>query len=206
MALANYSDLKAVIADYLARDDLTDQIPDFIRLGESRLDKELRIRELIARATTSTTIGDDTVTLPDDFLGALDVFIDGSPKTQLNYIVPSQYSAVYGGSNTGKPQIYTIIGKEMRLGPSPDANYTIEILYNKRIPKLSDSQTTNDVLSLYPELYLYSALIEAEPFLQNDVRVQTWLALFGQALTSATVSDESGKFTGTLRATSLYGD
>ncbi len=71
MALDTFSNLKSVIADYLARDDLTTQIPDFIRLAESRMDKELRVRELIKRATTSTTTGDDTVNLPTDFLGVI---------------------------------------------------------------------------------------------------------------------------------------
>ena len=102
--------------------------------------------------------------------------------------------------------MYTVLGKEFRLGPKPDTAYTLEILYHERIQKLSDSNTTNDVLTNYPELYLYGALIEAEPFLQNDQRVQTWLSLYGNAVTAATVSDEQGKFTGVLRSTSLYGD
>lgn len=206
MALDTFSGLKSVIADYLARDDLTTQIPDFIRLAESRMDKELRVRELIKRATTTTTTGDDTVNLPTDFLGALDLFIEGSPKQQLSYVTPSQYSAVYGGSVVGKPKIYTVLGKEARLGPKPDTNYTLEILYHQRIPNLSDSQTTNDILTNYPELYLYGALVEAEPFLQNDARVQTWLSLYGNAVSAASISDEGGKFTGVLRAMSLYGD
>ncbi len=206
MALDTFANLKSLVADYLARDDLTTQIPDFIRLAESRLDKELRIRELIKRATTTTTAGDDTVNLPDDFLGIIDIFIEGSPKQQLSYVTPSQYSAIYGGSVTGKPIVYTVLGKEFRLGPKPDTAYTLEILYHERIQNLSDSNTTNDVLTNYPELYLYGTLIEAEPFLQNDQRVQIWLSLYGNAVTAATVSDEQGKFTGVLRATSLYGD
>ena len=206
MALDTFSNLKSLVADYLARDDLTTQIPDFIRLAESRMDKELRVRELIKRATTTTTADDDTVNLPTDFLGVIDIFVEGNPKQQLDYVTPSQYSAVYGGSVKGKPKIFTVLGKEFRLGPKPDTNYTIEILYHERIPNLSDSQTTNDILTHYPDLYLYGTLIEAEPFLQNDARVQTWLGLYGNAVSAATVSDEQGKFTGVLRATSLYGD
>ena len=33
--LSSYSGLCAVVADYLGRDDLTEQIPTFIRLAES---------------------------------------------------------------------------------------------------------------------------------------------------------------------------
>ena len=34
MGLANFSELKTSIANFLARDDLTTQIPDFISLGK----------------------------------------------------------------------------------------------------------------------------------------------------------------------------
>jgi hypothetical protein len=41
MSLTNYSDLKTSVANYLARTDLTDQIPDFIRLAEYRMRREV---------------------------------------------------------------------------------------------------------------------------------------------------------------------
>ena len=45
MPFTSYSDLKTSIANYLARTDLTDQIPDFITFAENRLRRELRIRQ-----------------------------------------------------------------------------------------------------------------------------------------------------------------
>ena len=46
MALSTYSDLKTAIANFLARDDLTTQIPDFIRLAEARMSRELDTRSM----------------------------------------------------------------------------------------------------------------------------------------------------------------
>ena len=37
MAFSTYSDLKTSVANFLARDDLTSQIPDFIRLAGARM-------------------------------------------------------------------------------------------------------------------------------------------------------------------------
>jgi hypothetical protein len=37
MAFTNYTDLKATIADYLARSDLTTQIPDFISFSRKKI-------------------------------------------------------------------------------------------------------------------------------------------------------------------------
>jgi hypothetical protein len=45
--ITNYTDLKATVADYLARTDLTTQIPDFITLAENRLRRDLRLRQMI---------------------------------------------------------------------------------------------------------------------------------------------------------------
>jgi hypothetical protein len=68
MAFTNYTDLKASVADYLARTDLTTQIPDFITLAENRLRRDLRLRQMIKVVTTATAAGDSTVALPNDFL------------------------------------------------------------------------------------------------------------------------------------------
>ena len=68
----NYATLKTTIANYLARTDLTDQIPEFIRLAEDRLRRDLRIRPMLKVATASTTAGDATVSLPSDFLAMKD--------------------------------------------------------------------------------------------------------------------------------------
>ena len=42
MALSNYTELKASIADFLNRDDLTSVIPDFITLAESQINRDIR--------------------------------------------------------------------------------------------------------------------------------------------------------------------
>ena len=45
MSIGNYSELKTAIANFLARDDLTSQIPNFIQLAEGRMSRELETRE-----------------------------------------------------------------------------------------------------------------------------------------------------------------
>ena len=39
MTITNYTQLKSTIADFLARDDLTSQIPTFIQLAEGRMSR-----------------------------------------------------------------------------------------------------------------------------------------------------------------------
>jgi len=51
MALSTYDELKASVADFLNRDDLTNVIPDFIKLSETVMNREIRHYEMEKRAT-----------------------------------------------------------------------------------------------------------------------------------------------------------
>ena len=53
----DYTTLQATIANYLARSDLTTSIPEFIRLAEDRLARDLRIRQMLQIANTSMLCG-----------------------------------------------------------------------------------------------------------------------------------------------------
>jgi len=88
---------------------------------------------------------------------------------------------IYAGSNKGKPKAYSIIGNNIQLRPLPDSAYEIEMLYYKYFTPLSDSNTTNDMLTNHPDVYLYGSLVEAEPYLQNDKRIQTWASFYDRA-------------------------
>ena len=91
MALTNYADLKATIAKYLARDDLTDVIPDFIVLAENRLRRELRIRQMLTVATATTTGGDSKLGLPSDFLEMRDIHVASVPVGSMSYEAPNSF-------------------------------------------------------------------------------------------------------------------
>tara|TARA_R100001510_G_scaffold686_1_gene510 strand:- start:874 stop:1080 length:207 start_codon:yes stop_codon:yes gene_type:complete len=68
MAFDTFSNLKTAIANYLNRDDLTAFIGDFITLTESRLNRELRVREMISSDTSTTTVsGTQSYSLPTGF-------------------------------------------------------------------------------------------------------------------------------------------
>ena len=65
------------------------------------------------------------------------------------------------------------------------------MLYYKTFDALSDSNTTSTMLTNNPDIYLYGVLLEAEPFLMNDQRVQLWATAFRQAI--ADVQDQDNK-------------
>jgi len=196
MSFTNYSDLKTTVANYLARNDLTTQIPDFIRLAEIRMRRELRIRQMLKSVTTSTTNGDSTVQLPADFLEVRDMIITGNPARPLSYSSPSAFSRNARTTILGYPSDYTILASEFQLAPIPDSNYTVKLLYFAAPTLLSDSNSSNEFLANVPDMLLYASLIEAEPYLMNDARLGTWVSMYERASASVTKSDEGGQYSG----------
>jgi len=196
MSLTNYSDLKTSVANYLARTDLTDQIPDFIRLAEYRMRREVRIRQMLKSATTATVSGDSTVEMPTDFLEVRDFVVVGNPTQPLNYFSPSALSRNANSSTSGKPIDYTVLAAEFQLSPIPSAVYTVQLLYYAAPELLSDSNASNVFMANVPDMLLYASLIEAEPYLMNDARLQTWIAMYERASVSVTKSDETGQYSG----------
>lgn len=196
MALATYSDLKSTIASYLARSDLTSQIPDFIRLAEVRLRRNLRIRQMLKLAYTSATGGDSTVGLPTDFIEMRNLYLDTNPEQPLNYLSPSTFTRNARTHESGKPNNYTILSDEIQLAPVPDTNYTVYMLYYAAPTFLSDSTSTNAFMTTCPDLLLYGSLSEAEPYLMNDARLAVWAGLYTRALDDLTKSDDGGEYSG----------
>ena len=196
MSIATYSELKTAVANYLARTDLTDQIPDFIRFAELRLRRELRIRQMLKSVTTTTTAGDSTVELPSDFLEIRDFVVVTNPVQPLTYSSPAIFSRNTRSTESGKPLDYTILSTEFQLAPIPDSAYTVKLLYYYAPTFLSDSNQGNVFTANAPDALLYASLIEAEPYIMNDARINTWGGMYDRAISTLTKSDESSQYSG----------
>jgi len=196
MSLSTYSDLQTSVANYLARSDLTSQIPDFITFAENRLRRELRIRQMLKSVTTATVANDSTVELPADFLQVRDFVVVTNPLTPLSYSSPSSLSNDPRTSEVGVPKSYTILANDFQVSPVPDGVYTVKLLYFAAPAYLSSSNTSNVFLTTAPDALLYASLIEAEPYLMNDARINTWGTMYDRAIASLAKSDEEGQYSG----------
>lgn len=203
MSLSTYSDLQTSIANYLARSDLTSQIPDFITFAENRLRRELRIRQMLKSVTTATVANDSTVELPADFLQVRDFVVVTNPLTPLSYSSPSSLSNDPRASEVGVPKSYTILANDFQMSPVPDGVYTVKLLYFAAPAYLSSSNTSNVFLTAAPDALLYASLIEAEPYLMNDARINTWGTMYDRAIASLAKSDEEGQYSGVPLAMKL---
>ena len=203
MSFATYSDLQTSIGNYLARSDLTSQIPDFITFAENRLRRELRIRQMLKSVTTATVSSDNTIEIPADFLQVRDFVVMTNPIQPLSYSSPSALSNDPRASEVGVPLSYTILANDFQVSPAPDGIYTVKLLYFSAPAYLSSSNTSNVFLTTAPDALLYASLIEAEPYLMNDARINTWGTMYDRAIASLTKSDEEGQYSGVPLAMKL---
>jgi hypothetical protein len=197
MAISNFAELKTATANWLDRSDLTDRIPEFISLAEARFNRILRIRDMETVSTAiSTVAGTREYSLPTGFVQMKEFHLSTDPITPLSYITPEMMSRMWAGSSKAKPQVFTIIADNVRLGPNPDAVYTTSMLYYKKFTALSASNTTSDMLTNNPDVYLYGTLLEAEPFIMNDERVALWATAFKQAIDDIQFQDNKDRHSG----------
>jgi hypothetical protein len=196
MALTSYNDLKTSVANYLGRSDLTSAIPDFISLAELRLNRTLRIRQMLKTVTASTTAADRTVGLPTDFIEMRDLFIQGSPRQVLSYMSPAAFSRNSRADETGKSQFYTLRANELVLAPYPDTAYTLEMLYYAKPDALSTSNQSNAFMANAPDALLYASLLEAEPYLMNDARMPVWSSMYEKAIITLSDADDNAEYSG----------
>jgi len=178
MALNSYANLKTSIADWLNRSDLTAIIPDFITLAEAQLNRELRHYKMQNKATAN--IETQYSANPIDWLQSIRFHLNNTNSTLLKQTSPEEIAKLRDGNNnaTGEPQYYTIVGDLIEVWPTPSASVEGELLYYQKIPALSDSNTTNWLLTMSPDAYLMGALLQSAPYLNDDTRMGVWGATY----------------------------
>ena len=192
MSITTYAELQSSIADWLLRDDLTSVIPTFISLAEAKFNRRIRDYRMVKRATAQV----DTAyfAIPSDWQENIRFQLNTSPITTLEYVTPDQAAEekrLYNSS--GRPAFFTMIGDEFQIVPAPDSTYDAELTYYAKIPALSGSNTSNWLLTKAPDIYLYGALMEAAPYLDDDARIQVWGGLLEQSMNALQIESDRAK-------------
>lgn len=190
----NYSELKTNIANYLNRSDLTGQLDMFIDNVEGELNRRVRTKEMIKRATA--TADAQYLSLPTDWLEGINVEIASnnfSPLFQQSVESLDVYRKSINNA-IGQPVYYAFVDSTIELAPTPDSSYTLQLTYYSKVDALSDSNTSNFVLANHPDVYLYGALKHASIYLMEDDRVAMFSALFEKALEEIKMEQEKAEF------------
>lgn len=202
--ITSYDTLKASVADWLARGDLTTQIPEFIQLAEAEIKRRLRVRTIratLAISAASTPLPSDCAELRSLSLVSgspwLDTPISLGTKEQLD-----QTRAAHSGV-TGRPRRAAVVGSTLLVAPAPDQAYACDVTYFEKLVPLTAGGASNAVLDASPDVYLWGALMHAAKYLQHDERVAVWKAEFEAALAQLEAERDRQETAASLRPARL---
>lgn len=177
MTISTNAQLETAVASWLHRADLTSIVPDLVMLGEKRIFREVRAREM--ETALSVTISSGVATVPSDYIDLKFAYVDGAPTSKLTRASPSQIYEQYPlRSSGGKPVKIAREGANFIFGPYPGQNYTIKGIYYAEPTAVATS--ANALFVANPDLYLFAALAEAAPYLKNDKRIGVWEGKYNQ--------------------------
>lgn len=181
MAIANYNDLLVAAANWLARDDLSPRLPEFVALAEAAFNREFRVRAMEQRATATTVAGQALYTWPTDLLEVRYIRLAGDRPRVLTYLSPAQIGERDPGAQA-IPRFWSDIQSALTLWPVPTGGQTLEIDYFQALDLAGAGSEGNWLSRRHPDIYLYGTLLQAEPYLMNDARAQTWAQLLNAAV------------------------
>lgn len=194
MALSTYSDLKTSIGNWLNRSDLTSYLDDFIDIAEERMMQDLRVREMEDRQEATMSTSSRYLAVPTGFIEMRRLHISSTTPIHRLFMVSPEQTGDFYDSASGKPNYYAVVGSEIEFNRVPDSAYTVEMAFYKTLTALSDANTTNDILTNYPGVYLYGSLVAASEFLMLDSTY--WATLYMAHVKKANDTDKRGRFSG----------
>lgn len=196
MSLGTYAELQSAVRTELANIGTAalsaEAIEDAIARAEAKINRRARFREMETLATVSYTSASRFVALPSGFLELIGMRIKGATEADTKYVDvrytdPGRIHEYY---DTTMPWRYTL-RDQIEIAQAAENNKTLSIHYLKRWDIASDS--TNWLLTNFPDVYLYGACAECEMHLSSDARVPMWKALFDSSIEELNKLDSRGR-------------
>lgn len=172
MAITTYSELKAAVANWLDRDNLTTYIPDFITLYEAKFNRTMRVRQM--EASTTLTAASSAYALPSGIAQIRDVWNAGVNPIEVLSPVSSEFANQVSPQTGVSPAFYYISGSSLYTIPYDGSN--VGLRYFAKLSAMSADADANWLLTAYPDAYLYGSLVEACMFDMDETRAQMWQA------------------------------
>lgn len=191
MAIGTFAQLKQKIEQFSKRTDLSDVIDDLIILAEMRIDSELRVRSNSNRATATLSTSDRFLALPDRFSEMRRFTITINQEyADLIYCTPESMR-IFGVA--GIPKYFTVTS-QIELDRVASDTFSVEMSYYSKLNPLSTTNTTNNVLTDHPQVYLYACLHEVANYVKDFEDADRMDFRYRSLVDEANIKDERGRY------------
>ena len=176
-----------------------EQVNTFIRQAEQRIYNSIQFPPIRKNVTGPTTANNKYLSSPGDFLAVYSIAVidgDGNYEYLLNKDVNFIRAAYPNPSSTGIPQYYALFGPTTTntnppsvtnelsfiLGPTPDAQYSVELHYYY-YPESIVTASTTWLGDNFDSVLLYGSLLEAYTYMKGESDViQNYTGRYNEAL------------------------
>lgn len=193
-SVMTYDSLVENIQSYLNRTDTAtiEKIPLFIMLAEQIIASQIKFLGNLTVNESAMTTGTNVIDKPVRWHKTVSMNITVAGVKQPVLIRKYEYLREYWPDDTqeGLPKFYADYDyTHWLVAPTPDDDYTFEVLYYERVQPLDSSNQTNWFTIYAPQALLYGALLQAMPFIKNDERVALWQQQYDLIMQTLTAED-----------------
>lgn len=181
MAITDYAGLKTAVGNWMSRADMIGEAEDFISLAEAGLNRELNPVEIDVTMTGATDSREIDIS-SQSCVEPIALFL---AQTGLNEIELTPMTAgTFAFQNaSGCPRFWSISEDHIVFDRPLDQAYPFRFRFRQRFG-LSDTASTNWLLTYHPDVYLAACLIWGGVFIQDDPTAARWVTLLNTALPS----------------------
>lgn len=190
--ITTYAELKQNILDYTKRtgEDMLSKLDQFIDSAEQDIGEFLQVREMEVRATASTSTSDRFLELPTGFIKMRQLQITVDSVLYNVDMVPLKRMIIQDTS--GIPYQFSVTS-QVEFNRTSDQAYTVEMDYLRELTALSSSNTTNDILTNYPNVYLSACLKYAFLWTMQYDLASYWENQFDKHVSKANRKSRKGR-------------
>tara|TARA_R110002153_G_scaffold207824_1_gene360557 strand:- start:187 stop:834 length:648 start_codon:yes stop_codon:yes gene_type:complete len=204
----NYTELTSAIKNYTENEETTfvSLIPTFVQQAEQRIFRTVTIPEVRANSTGSLTQGNQYLQRPSDFLAVASIAIVDPTTSEYTYLLDKDVNFIREGypvaATQGKPMYYGQFDGDaiaagthghFIVGPTPNANYVVELHYYYEPPSIV-STGTSWLGDNADTVLLYGSLLEAYTFMKGEPDIMTdYKERYQSALQQLSVIDAFSK-------------
>jgi hypothetical protein len=176
----NYSELSTAIQAYTENTEtnFVAEIPVFVKQAEQRIYNTVQFPSIRKNVTGVMAINNKYLSCPADFLAVYSMAVintDGTYEYLLNKDVNYIRQAYPLPTDTAVPKYYALFGPQSTnaaelsfiLGPTPDANYNVELHYYF-YPESIVTAGTTWLGDNFDSVLLYGSLVEAYTYMKGE--------------------------------------
>ena len=194
-AVMTYDSLVENIQTYLERTDQAtiDKIPLFIMLAEQVIASQIKFLGNLTVQTSNMVQAQNVIDKPARWHKTVSMNITVAGKRYPVLLRRYEYLREYWPDPASEniPKFYCDYDyTHWMVAPTPDDDYSYEVLYYERIQPLDSSNQANWFTIYAPQALLYGSLLQAMPFLKNDDRIPMWQAQYEQIMQTLIAEDK----------------